>query len=80
MVLNEPETSLHPDLLPALSRLMMKFAQETQLWVISHDRALIEGLKTQKDCNHIELDKEMGETFAHNQDLLDVPAWRWPTR
>ena len=80
MVLNEPETSLHPDLLPALSRLMTKFAQETQLWVISHDRVLIEGLKTQEDCNHIELDKEMGETFAHDQDLLDVPAWRWPTR
>jgi len=80
MVLNEPETSLHPDLLPALSRLMTKFAKETQLWVISHDRVLIEGLKTQEDCNHIELDKEMGETFAHDQDLLDVAAWRWPTR
>jgi hypothetical protein len=48
--------------------------------VISHDRVLIEGLKTWEDCNHIELDKEMGETFAHDQDLLDVPAWRWPTR
>jgi predicted ATPase len=80
MVLNEPETSLHPDLLPALSRLMKKFAKETQLWVISHDRVLIEGLKTWEDCNHIELDKEMGETFAHDQDVLDVPAWRWPTR
>ena len=80
MVLNEPETSLHPDLLPALSRLMTKFAEETQLWVISHDLVLIEGLKKQNDCNHIELDKELGETFAHDQDLFDVPAWRWPTR
>ena len=80
MVLNEPETSLHPDLLPALGRLMTKCAEETQLWVISHDRVLIEGLNKQKDCNHIELVKDMGETFAHDQDLLDVPAWRWPTR
>ena len=80
MVLNEPETSLHPDLLPALSRLMTKFAKETQLWVISHDQVLIDGLKRQETCNHVELDKEMGETFAHDQDLFDRPPWRWPTR
>ena len=80
MVLNEPETSLHPDLLPALSRLMTKFSEETQLWVISHDQVLIEGLKQQQGCNHIGLDKEMGETFAHDQDLFERPPWRWPTR
>jgi predicted ATPase len=32
MVLNEPETSLHPDLLPALSRLIIKAAETTQVW------------------------------------------------
>ena len=36
MVLNEPETSLHPELLPPLGRLMKKCAESTQLWVISH--------------------------------------------
>ena len=30
MVLNEPETSLHPDLLPALARLILAAANETQ--------------------------------------------------
>jgi len=34
MVLNEPETSLHPDLLPALSRLVIKAAEATQIWVV----------------------------------------------
>ncbi|MEZ5450626.1 MAG: hypothetical protein R3E89_17200 [Thiolinea sp.] len=31
MVLNEPETSLHPDLLPALARLILHAAGKTQV-------------------------------------------------
>jgi predicted ATPase len=34
MVLNEPETSLHPDLLPALGRLIIRAAITTQVWVV----------------------------------------------
>ena len=26
------------------------------------------------------LDKDLGETFAHGQDLLSQPSWRWPKR
>ena len=36
MVLNEPETSLHPDLLPALARLIVRAAERSQVWVVSH--------------------------------------------
>jgi len=36
MVLNEPETSLHPDLLPALARLITRAASRSQVWVVSH--------------------------------------------
>jgi hypothetical protein len=35
MVLNEPETSLHPDLLPALARLIVATAERSQVWVVS---------------------------------------------
>jgi predicted ATPase len=41
MVLNEPETSLRPDLLPALARLMIAAASETQIVVVSHAQLLI---------------------------------------
>src|SRR6201998_1116896 len=34
MVLNEPETSLHPDLLPALARLLIVAAKNTQIIVV----------------------------------------------
>lgn len=80
MVLNEPETSLHPDLLPALGRLMHKCAEQTQLWVVSHAPILIESLSRHENVNHIVLDKELGETFAHDQDLFSTPAWKWPSR
>ena len=79
MVLNEPETSLHPDLLPALGRLMGQRADDTQLWVISHAQPLIESLLRQ-GANQLVLDKELSETFVHDQDLFDKPAWKWPSR
>ncbi len=80
MVLNEPETSLHPDLLPALGRLMRKCAQSTQLWVTSHSESLIEALTEASTCNHLRLDKDFGETFAQGFDALELPPWRWPGR
>ena len=44
MVLNEPETSLHPDLLPPLARLLRRAAHVTQLLVVSHSQPLIAAL------------------------------------
>ncbi|WP_145227522.1 AAA family ATPase [Rudaeicoccus suwonensis] len=44
MVLNEPETSLHPQLLPALGRLIRLAAKRSQVVVVSHARPLIDQL------------------------------------
>lgn len=77
MVLNEPETSLHPDLLPALSRLIVKASERCQLWVVSHANRLINSLNQFEDCNLIELDKQFGQTTIIGQDLLSKPSWRW---
>jgi predicted ATPase len=80
MILNEPESSLHPDLLPALAQLIGVAAQSTQMWVVSHSSRLIAALKQLPGCFSIELDKELGETKVVGQDELDRPAWRWLTR
>jgi predicted ATPase len=77
MVLNEPETSLHPDLLPALAKLIMKAAENTQLWVVTHSAALISALKKSPVACLIELEKEFGQTQVKDQNLLDRPQWRW---
>ncbi|GGX71528.1 AAA family ATPase [Saccharospirillum salsuginis] len=80
MVLNEPETSLHPDLLPPLGRLMRKYAEDNQLWVVSHAPSLQEVLEGDSATNPILLDKELSETFIQGQNLLDTPNWSWPRR
>ena len=41
MVLNEPETSLHPDLLAPLRRLIGRAARETQVVVVAHEPQLV---------------------------------------
>jgi len=80
MVLNEPESSLHPDLLPALARLIGVAAKSTQIFVVSHASRLIAALKENSACLSIELDKQLGETQILGQGTLDVPSWRWLNR
>ncbi|MGF6097120.1 AAA family ATPase [Pseudomonas sp. 18175] len=78
MVLNEPETSLHPDLLPALARLIIQASQQCQVWVVSHASRLIAALQQDAGCNSIVLEKVLGETQIVGQGIFDAPAWHWP--
>jgi predicted ATPase len=80
MILNEPETSLHPDLLPALARLIEKASERTPVWVVSHASRMIAALREAKGCNAVTLTKEHGETAIEGQGQLDAPPWRWPER
>ena len=76
MILNEPETSLHPDLLPALSRLVARAARASQLIVVSHAAPLVAALETH-GAHRIVLEKQLGETVVPGAER---PAWTWPTR
>lgn len=80
LVLNEPETSLHPDLLPALGRLIANAAQRSQVLVVTHAVKLIAMLEKQSDCNCIRLEKQFGETKIAGMGEFDAPAWRWAAR
>jgi predicted ATPase len=80
LVLNEPETSLHPDLLPALARLIARAAERSQAIVVSHAPRLIAALEEQRGCHSIALEKEFGETRIAGADRLDKPTWHWPAR
>ncbi len=80
MVLNEPENSLHPDLLPALARLILTTAERTQIVVVSHAAPLIAALAASPACSHLRLYKEDGETRLAGVTLLDAPQWQWPQR
>lgn len=80
MILNEPETSLHPDLLPALARLIVQASRRSQVWVISHAPRLIAALEEAPECNLVALEKQLSETGIVGQGMLDRPAWHWPER
>ncbi len=80
MILNEPETSLHPDLLPALARLIRVAAERTQLVVVSHAPPLIQTLESNTDCRRLHLEKSFGETTLAGSTLFNTPRWEWPPR
>lgn len=80
MVLNEPETSLHPDLLPALARLILAAAGHAQIIVVSHAQALIEALTAEPPCTRLHLQKDFGETTLKGATPFDTPKWVWPAR
>jgi predicted ATPase len=79
LILNEPETSLHPDLLPALGRLIGKAARHSQIIAVSHARRLIASLE-EEGCESIALEKSFGETQIAGMRELEKPAWHWATR
>jgi predicted ATPase len=80
LVLNEPETSLHPDLLPPLARLIGGAAERSQVIVVSHAVGLIDALCQQPQCHSIMLDKTFGETRIVGADEILRPPWQWPAR
>jgi predicted ATPase len=79
MVLNEPETSLHPDLLGPLARLIALAAEKSQIIVVTHAAPLIAALR-ERGCHSITLEKSFGETTVAGLAELDSPSWHWPSR
>jgi len=80
LVLNEPETSLHPDLLPALARLIAHASRHSQVLVVSHAARLIAALEREDGSHSIVLEKELGATRIADADQFDLPPWKWPAR
>ncbi len=88
MVLNEPETSLHPDLVIPLASLIRTTAAQTQVVVVTHSRALLDVLDTVPFTDaegsdravEIELYKDWGETRIGGQTLITTPPWDWGKR
>lgn len=77
LVLNEPETSLHQDLLAPLARLIARASEVSQILVVSHSDVLISHLETEIGCQIIKLKKDLSETEVP----LDVQtSWTWPKR
>jgi predicted ATPase len=73
LVLNEPETSLHPDLLPALAQLVVAASTPAQVIAVSHSSAFVDAVargarSAGVPAATIELTKEFGETRVAGRD------------
>ncbi|OQS34559.1 AAA family ATPase [Chromobacterium haemolyticum] len=68
MALNEPENSLHPDLLPALARLIAEAGRHSQLWVTSHSPRLAELIALHRPLRRFTLTQRDGETVLADED------------
>jgi predicted ATPase len=85
MVVNEPESSLHPDLLPALGRLVAATSDRTQVVVVTHSAPLLAALAAAGEQGGRELTatvlrKDLGQTAVEGQTRFGRPAWGWPPR
>jgi predicted ATPase len=68
LALNEPETSLHPDLIDALARLIAVAAKGTQLWITTHSQPLAHRIEHHSNQPRVCLCMLQGETTVSLQD------------
>lgn len=68
LALNEPETSLHPDLLEPLAELLAAASQHSQLWVTTHSEVLAAHLKRLTKARPVRLEMREGATVIAGED------------
>jgi predicted ATPase len=62
LALNEPETSLHPDILDALAHLIVCASRNTQLWITTHSQPLADRIEQHSSVPRVRLRMADGET------------------
>ena len=71
LALNEPETSLHPDLLEPLAKQLVNAGKHSQLWVVTHSQRLAELVEKFSGEAPIKLELVGGETRVIGQRMVD---------
>ncbi len=69
VALNEPETSLHPDLIAPLARLIARAAERTQIWVVTHSEPLAAALAGEAGTVARQVVKQEGATWIEGLRL-----------
>jgi len=70
LVLNEPENSLHPDVLLPLAQLIRRASERSQVWVTTHSDKLADLLAEDPQSKLVTLEKIEGETRIVGQGLI----------
>jgi predicted ATPase len=70
VALNEPENSLHPDLLAPLARLIVRAAERSQIWLVTHSQPLAVALAEAGSIAPRTVIKRKGETWIEGLRLM----------
>ncbi|MBC2887398.1 AAA family ATPase [Ochrobactrum sp. CM-21-5] len=62
IALNEPEASLHPDMIPALARMIAQASRRSQIWIVTHSAALADAIAELCGGRPVRVAKKNGET------------------
>jgi predicted ATPase len=69
VALNEPEASLHPDLMEPLARMIIRAAKRTQIWVVTHSERLAAAFAAHGNVTPRQVIKRGGETWIEGLTL-----------
>lgn len=69
IALNEPETSLHPDLLDPLARLVANASERAQIWLVTHSEPFANALAKYGNIKPFTVMKRDGETWIDGLKL-----------
>jgi len=72
IALNEPEMSLHPDILGALGKLIAEASQRSQIWVTTHSEPLAGSISKHSQVLPLRLGKKLGATVLLDGDDGDT--------
>ncbi|MBY0548339.1 MAG: AAA family ATPase [Candidatus Obscuribacterales bacterium] len=71
LAINEPEASMHEDLMEPLARLIVQASKKSQLWITTHSRPLAAAIAKYGKSESIELIKISGQTCISNREPED---------
>jgi predicted ATPase len=72
IALNEPEASLHPDLLEPLARLIVRASERTQIWLVTHSERLADSIARDGAIEPLTVIKRDGATWIDGLNRAGV--------
>jgi predicted ATPase len=72
IALNEPETSLHPDMLPALADMIATASVDSQIWIVTHSEILAEAIRERCGVRPKRVVRDDGATWIEGMRLTGM--------
>ncbi|KGD87552.1 AAA family ATPase [Rhizobium sp. YS-1r] len=72
IALNEPETSLHPDMLPPLADMIAEASRSSQIWIVTHSEVLAAAVEARCGSRPRRVIRQGGATWIEGMRLTGV--------